>query len=780
MSIVARLMVALGAFSLVSAVAIALVFTVFMEDLTTEAQHRHLHGLLDTLRQELNAEGEKALALATLVAQTPATQAALAEGDRDALLAQYQGAFAHLRDTFGVRQFQFHRPPATSFLRVHKPETFGDDLSSFRRTVVQANTDRTPIHGLELGVAGLGMRGVTPVEYNGQPVGSVEVGLSFGPAFFDTFARDHGVDVALYLRKPGGRWDTFAATSEAPADEGRLRAALQDGIQVYQAQGADHEEAVIAAPIPDYEGKTIGVAVIALDSSPYLAQIADARARAVIASLVTLAVALMAGFVIARGIGGTLRLASDALSRFAQKDFSVDLPKARGHGETARVIQALHDFRAQTLKLHETENEQAAYLERVNAQRDDLERQSRKVLRGVVAATVEANEAIVALIHMMRDVDVATEQSQAMASAVEEMVAATREISESSDNAASEAEGARGAAGDGVSGATRAVDTMEGIHSAVSAASQRVDILADASSQIGDIVRQIEEIADQTNLLALNATIEAARAGDAGKGFAVVANQVKSLANQTARATEDIRGRIDTLRDEMASIIHAMENGASAVQDGRGVVTDMGTQLQTIASSISTVTTRMHDIASILGQQTKATNEIAEGTTSIASLSQRNSDEVKEALIAMERATTALNAHVAAFAGHGGPIVLVEIAKNDHIMFKKRVLDAVTGRVPLAERDLPDHLTCRLGRWYAQITDARLKAHPAFAALEAPHRQVHNCGKEAVHKASVGDGDGALEAMDCLQTASHDVIRLLTDMSTAIEAMEGAEREAVS
>jgi methyl-accepting chemotaxis protein len=352
------------------------------------------------------------------------------------------------------------------------------------------------------------------------------------------------------------------------------------------------------------------------------------------------------------------------------------------------------------------------------------------------------------------------------------MVTSTKGISASSTEAAEDAEGARGAADDGVGGAGRAVTSMEHIYGAVRDAASRVDSLAEASAQIGEIIQQIEDIAEQTNLLALNATIEAARAGDAGKGFAVVANEVKSLANQTARATEDIRGRITTLRDEMTVIIEAMRKGGSAVEEGREAVTGLGDQLGTISGTVNSVTEKMRDIADILNQQTQAAQEISQGTNAIAELSRHNTEEIDQALKSMDLATKVLNDQVGVYAAEGSGITLVEVAKNDHAVFKKRVVDAVTGRIPWREQDMPDHVSCRLGQWVASVTDSEVRSHKAFRALDEPHALVHRLGKEAVRLAAANDSDGAIAALQKLNQASRDVVDRLEDLSRAIEAIQ--------
>jgi methyl-accepting chemotaxis protein len=142
----------------------------------------------------------------------PQVQEAMAHADRQTLMSFFGPGFTSIKSSYGVEQLQFHTPPATSFLRVHQPEKFGDDLSSFRKTVVEANAKNSTIVGLEGGVAGLGIRGVVPVNLPDRHLGTVEFGLSFGQPFFEQFKKARGVDIAFYLATKEGGFGTFGGT----------------------------------------------------------------------------------------------------------------------------------------------------------------------------------------------------------------------------------------------------------------------------------------------------------------------------------------------------------------------------------------------------------------------------------------------------------------------------------------------------------------------------------------------------------------------------------------
>ncbi len=125
-----------------------------------------------------------------------------ANGDRSGLAELTLPIYEQkLRDEFGIGQFGFHTPPATVFYRAHMPNKWGDDVSSFRHTVVETNRDKKITAGLEVGKAGLGMRLVHPINYKGQHIGSMEFGTSFED-ILDKIATRNNVDytIGVYTR----------------------------------------------------------------------------------------------------------------------------------------------------------------------------------------------------------------------------------------------------------------------------------------------------------------------------------------------------------------------------------------------------------------------------------------------------------------------------------------------------------------------------------------------------------------------------------------------------
>ncbi len=189
-----------------------------------------------------------------------------------------------------------------------------------------------------------------------------------------------------------------------------------------------------------------------------------------------------------------------------------------------------------------------------------------------------------------RTADEVSQNVQAMAAGGEQMGSSISEISRNANQAARVAIGA-----------------VQAVESTTATMSK----LGDSSREIGDVIRLITTIAEQTNLLALNATIEAARAGDAGKGFAVVADEVKQLAQETARATENISNRVETIQQDAVQ-------AARAISEIAGVITRINEFQTTIASAVEQQTATTQAINAGVGVAATGSGQIASSIAGVA------------------------------------------------------------------------------------------------------------------------------------------------------------------
>ncbi len=163
---------------------------------------------------------------------------------------------------------------------------------------------------------------------------------------------------------------------------------------------------------------------------------------------------------------------------------------------------------------------------------------------------------------------------------------------------------------------------------------ERLQALTESAGKINDVVTFINEIASQTNLLALNATIEAARAGEAGKGFAVVATEVKSLATQTAKATEEITAQIQEVQEATDKVASAL----SAVGNTINVIGEISTA---IAAAVEEQAAATQEISGSVHQASAGTSEVAENIVSVST----SADQTGEAGERLKNAANAIATH---------------------------------------------------------------------------------------------------------------------------------------
>ena len=604
-------------FAVVTLLSIATIFTFnlySMTDLADQSMQSELRGYVKTLKNAITAEARRAEAMSALAANIPAAQKLFADKDRQGLIDLFTPAFKILKKDYAVRQFQFHLPPARSFARIHKPQKFGDDLSGFRKTVVKTNASQKPVVGTEIGLAGLGVRGMVPVFHENRHIGSVEFGMSFGQAFFDQFRKDYGVEVALYLNR-NGQYQPFASTfgETVPFQPASLQAAFSGKPTMGKIKFANNQMAVIAEAVNNFSGAPIGVVVLGKSTTLSEAMLSKALKQTLIIAALAFFIVVGLAMLISRSITKPVHSITTTMKKLSSGELETDIPARERSDEIGVMANALQLFKENLLRTRQLETEQIRQKQQSEEEKhtmmlelaDTFDSSVGGIIETVSAASTELNATAQSMTGIAEETSnrstAVSAASEEAATNVQTVAAASEEMSHSIEEIHNQV--------DQASQATRqAVDVVE-------KTAARMETLAHTADTISGVIGMISDIADQTNLLALNATIESARAGEAGKGFAVVASEVKGLAGQTAKATEEIVSQVEEIQNATREAVVSMQEISKIIQQ-------VDETSNTIAASMDEQGSATREIARNIQEAASGTEEVTRNIIGVSQASQ--------------------------------------------------------------------------------------------------------------------------------------------------------------
>jgi methyl-accepting chemotaxis protein len=622
-SIAARLVMAIALIAVAACAIVGLLAISKESEQTDLALSREMGVQYQSVIASFDAEGRTAEAVASVLANLPAVVEATQREDRAALGAMLAPSLAVALGQ-GVGRWSITSPPGVTVFRVHNPDSFGDNVTSRRATVVQAYRERKTVTGVEEGIGNVGIYSVSPIIKDGRMIAAFDIGIPFGKQFVERIKTRFGVDLAVH-QSDAGTFKTLGSNipGNTLATQQEMQSVAAGGTILRRTTLAGRPVAVYLGQVKNFAGQPIAVVELVKDISSFVDGEASARWYLVGATSMVIVAAIMIALLVARGLSSPIDRLRVAMGRLSAGDTSAEVPGLNRKDELRAMADAVAVFEANMIEAdRQRERKEKDRLEAEQARRDLMAGLATRFETSVRAVIGEVSRSAAEMRETARTMSATATDAQNQSRSV------STAAGETSANVQIVATAAEQLAGS-ISEIARQTTEASRVAGEVAEDGHRTDTiisgLALSVQRIGDVVVLIKQIASQTNLLALNATIEAARAGDAGKGFAVVASEVKQLATQTAQATEDIQTQVDAIQRDTSSAVAAIRGIFSRVNELTSIATTLssaveqqGAATKEIAHSVTEVAKSSQDVSSTIGSVTEAARQAGSASDQVS------------------------------------------------------------------------------------------------------------------------------------------------------------------